>query len=47
MFLDNLMIMGKKTIKVTTIEAKTVLMLAFKNTNEITKAATAKAMPTA
>ncbi len=47
MFLDSLMIIGKKTIKVTTIEIKTVLMLAFKNTNEITKAATANAIPTA
>lgn len=46
MFLDILMIMGEKIIKVAIIEAKTMLILAFKNTNEITKAATANAMPT-
>ncbi len=45
MFLEILMIIGKNIIKVATMEAKTTLMLAFKNTNEITKATTANAMP--
>ncbi len=39
--------MGIKTIKVAIMEANTLLIVAFKNTNEITKAATANAMPTA
>lgn len=37
---------GKKTIKVPIMDMKTISMLALRNKKEITKAATAKAIPT-
>ena len=43
---DNLMITGINKIKVPTIAIKEVTRLVFKNKLDITKAATAKAIPT-
>ena len=46
-FLDTLIITGRKTTRVTTIAIKVFNNEAPRNRNEITKAATANAMPTA